>query len=105
MLASSLVFAVAALVVAGVLLAPRLGQAGGVGQAGPVRQVGQAAPSDSTSASPPSASTAPGTATYPATFVAVVDGGLELVTRPRERWCARSPPLRRAMMRGTTLRR
>ncbi|MGA9114417.1 MAG: hypothetical protein WB802_11570 [Candidatus Dormiibacterota bacterium] len=79
MLASSLVFAVAALVVAGVLLAPRLGQAGGVGQAGPVRQVGQAAPSDSTSASPPSASTAPGTATYPATFVAVVDGGLELV--------------------------
>ena len=42
MLASSLVFAVAALVVAGALLAPRLGEAGRAGQVGPAGQVGQA---------------------------------------------------------------
>jgi len=79
MLASSLVFAVAALVVAGALLAPRLGEAGRAGQVGPARQVGQAFASGSPSASPLAGSTPPPAATYPGTFVAVVDGGLELV--------------------------
>ncbi|MGD1035476.1 MAG: hypothetical protein ABR977_13760, partial [Candidatus Dormibacteria bacterium] len=79
MLASSLVFAVAALVVAGALLAPRLGEAGRAGQVGPARQVGQAFASGSPSASPLAGSTPPPAATYPGTFVAVVDGGLDLV--------------------------